>query len=136
MSALGIKWVNKFARFSHVEISLQDVHCVKSVRIGSYSGLHFPAFKLNMERYSVSFCLQSECGKLRTRITPNMELITQLPTCTILWKQKEIRHLYYTKRFKWNQMLTKLDVMVDIFCLLLSRRQHKPELAIAFPCLL
>ena len=27
--------------------------CVKSVRIGSYSGPHFPAFGLNTERYSV-----------------------------------------------------------------------------------
>ena len=26
------------------------IHCVKSVRIRSYSGPHFPAFELNMER--------------------------------------------------------------------------------------
>ena len=36
-------------------------HCVKSVRIRSYSDPDFPAFRLNMERY----------GKMRTRITPN-----------------------------------------------------------------
>ena len=29
------------------------IHCVKSVQIRSYSGQHFPAFGLNMERYSV-----------------------------------------------------------------------------------
>ena len=29
------------------------IHCVKSVRILSYSGPHFPAFGLNTERYSV-----------------------------------------------------------------------------------
>ena len=29
-------------------------HCVKSVRIRSYSGPHFSAFGLNMERYGVS----------------------------------------------------------------------------------
>ena len=28
-------------------------HCIKSVRIWSYSGLYFPAFGLNTERYSV-----------------------------------------------------------------------------------
>ena len=30
------------------------VHYVKSVRIRSYSGPHFPAFRLNTERYSIS----------------------------------------------------------------------------------
>ena len=44
---------------------------VKSVRIWSYSGPHFPALGLNKERYSVSLRIQSECGKIRTRITPN-----------------------------------------------------------------
>ena len=47
------------------------LHCVKSVRIWSYSGLHFPAFALNTERYSVSLRIQSKCWKIPTRITPN-----------------------------------------------------------------
>ena len=38
-------------------------HCVKSVRIPSYSGPHFPAYGLITEKYGVSFCIQSECGK-------------------------------------------------------------------------
>ena len=46
-------------------------HCVKSVRIRSYSGLHFAAFGQNTNRYCVSLCIQSECGKMRIRITPN-----------------------------------------------------------------
>ena len=29
------------------------MHCVKSVRIRSFSGAYFPAFELNTERYSV-----------------------------------------------------------------------------------
>ena len=33
--------------------SFCNLHCVKSVRIRSYSGPHFPAFGLNMERYGV-----------------------------------------------------------------------------------
>ena len=37
----------------------------------SYSGLHFPAFELNTERYGVSLCIQSEWWKIRTRITLN-----------------------------------------------------------------
>ena len=46
-------------------------HCLKSVRIRGYSGPHFPAFGLNTDRYGISFRIQSECGKMRTRITPN-----------------------------------------------------------------
>ena len=44
---------------------------MKSVRIRSYSGPYFPAFGLDMKRHSVSLRIQSECGKIRTRITPN-----------------------------------------------------------------
>ena len=47
------------------------LQCVKSVCIQSYSGPYFPAFGLNMERYGVSLCIQSECKKIQTRITPN-----------------------------------------------------------------
>ena len=41
--------------------------CVKSVQQRSFSGPYFPAFGLNRERYGVSLCIQSECGKIRTR---------------------------------------------------------------------
>ena len=52
---------------------LGTLHYVKSIRIGSYSGPHFPAFTLNTERYGVSHRMQSEHGKMRTRITPNTD---------------------------------------------------------------
>ena len=45
----------------------------KSVHIRSYSGLYFPAFGPNKERYGVSLRIQSECRKIRTRITPNTD---------------------------------------------------------------
>ena len=45
------------------------IHCIEFVRIRSYSGPPFPAFGLNMERYGVR--IQSESGKMRTRITLN-----------------------------------------------------------------
>ena len=48
-------------------------HCPKSVLIRDYSGPHVPAFGLNTERYGVSLCIQSKCGKMRTRITPNTD---------------------------------------------------------------
>ena len=44
---------------------------MKSVCIRSYSCPYFPAFGLNTERYFVCICIQSEFGKMRTRITPN-----------------------------------------------------------------
>ena len=46
-------------------------YCVKSVRIRSYSGPYFPAFVLNTEIYGISLRIQSECGKILSRITPN-----------------------------------------------------------------
>ena len=49
-------------------------HCVKSARIRSYSGLHFPAYGLNTERYGISLRIQSKCGKIRTRITLNTDI--------------------------------------------------------------
>ena len=39
---------------------------MKSARIWSYSGPYFPEFRLNMS-------IQSECGKIRTRTTPNTD---------------------------------------------------------------
>ena len=50
---------------------MDPMHCIKSVRIRSYSGPYFPAFGLNTERHGVFLSIQSECGKIRTRITPN-----------------------------------------------------------------
>ena len=59
--------------YNHDQNNLRLFHCVKSVCIRRYSGPYFPAFELNMERYSVSFRFQPECGKIRTRITPNTD---------------------------------------------------------------
>ena len=42
-------------------------HCVKSVRIRSFSGPDFPTFGL------VSLRIQSKCGKIRTRKAPNTD---------------------------------------------------------------
>ena len=60
-----------YSNFKH------KLHCAKSVRIRSFSGPYFAAFRLNKERYQVSLRIQSECGKIRTRKTPNTELFTQ-----------------------------------------------------------
>ena len=59
--------------WNKTQIDFKLKHCVKSVRIRSFSGPYFPAFELNTERHSVSLCIQSECWKKRTRITPNTD---------------------------------------------------------------
>ena len=51
--------------------SFSFIHCVKSVRIWSYSGPYFPTFGVNTERYSIFLCINFECGKIRTRIISN-----------------------------------------------------------------
>ena len=66
----------------------------KSVRIRSYSGPHFPAFVLNTARYSLSHRIQSECGKLRTRITPNMD-----PFYAVLGRRKGFLLLIHVKDY-------------------------------------
>ena len=61
-------------RFTCFSENISNVyHCVKSVRIRSYSGSHFLAFGLNTERYFVSLHIQSELEKMRTRIIPNKD---------------------------------------------------------------
>ena len=61
-------------QFTYLLVHMVTNHCVKSVRIWSYSGPYFPAFGLNTERCSVSLRIQSECGKMRTGITPNTDI--------------------------------------------------------------
>ena len=66
----------------------EATHCVKSVRIRSFSGLYFPTFGLNAGRYSVSLRIQSECEKIRTRKTLNTDT---LQVVTMFWTDKKIR---------------------------------------------
>ena len=63
------------------------MHCVKSVRIRSFSGPYFLAFGLNTERYSVSFRIQSKYGKIQTRITPNTDTFHVVTSSTISFKK-------------------------------------------------
>ena len=48
-------------------------YCLTNVPIRSYSDPHFPTLGLNTERYRVSLRIQFECGKMRTRKTPNTD---------------------------------------------------------------
>ena len=60
-------------------------HCVKSVRIRTYSGPYFPTFRLNTERYSVCLRIQSGCGKMRTRMTSNTDTFLRSEDLTFVF---------------------------------------------------
>ena len=46
--------------------------CVKKVRVISFSGPHFPTFRLNTEIYFANVHIKGQCGKMQFRETPNM----------------------------------------------------------------
>ena len=53
------------------DLQRRNFYRVKSVRARSYSGPYLSALGLNTKRCGVSLRIQFECGKIRTRITPN-----------------------------------------------------------------
>ena len=60
-------------------------YCVKSVRIRSYSGPHFPTFGLNTKKNTSSLRIQSEYGKKWTRITPNTKAFYAVSFVQFQW---------------------------------------------------
>ena len=48
-----------------------------------FSGPYFPAFGLNTERYAVSLRIQSKCGKIWTRKTPNTSTFHAVTVLTL-----------------------------------------------------
>ena len=89
---------SSYQRFQSSLQKFSIFHCVKSVRIRSCSGPYFSAFGLNTERYRVfvfsqnigiqNMRIQSECGKMQTRITPDRGTFYALFKVTFL-KQKQ-----------------------------------------------
>ena len=76
---------NRESHILYLETPITLIHCVKSDRIRSYSGLHFPAFGLNTERCGLSLHIQSECGKMPTRITPNTDTFHGVISFKLSW---------------------------------------------------
>ena len=60
---------------------------MKSACIRSYSGPHFSSFGLNTERFSVSLRIQSDCEKMRTRITPNTDAFYAVNLARLSWQK-------------------------------------------------
>ena len=100
-----VRWKSKLDSFSfflhllilYYQLSL-ETHCVKSVRLQSYSGPYFPAFALNTERYGVYVCIQSECGKVRTKITPDTDTFHAVTTSS-----GQYYSVYTGFERKWHQ---------------------------------
>ena len=69
-----IKIFHNCKKISAETLRIYDLcHCLKSVRIRSFSGPYFAAFRLNREINSVNLHIRSECEKMRTRKTPNTD---------------------------------------------------------------
>ena len=94
--------------------NLLHCHCVRSVRIQSYSGPHFPAFGLNAERCGVSLCIQSEFRKTRTRITQNTD------TFHVVWVSSLVLLVANRTsiRILWRKNIMTRIVRKHLFCYL------------------
>ena len=68
---------------------LGPLHYVKSARNWSYSGLHFPHSD-RIRRDRLSLRIQFECGKMRTRITPNTDTFHAVRLANIFMVEIEI----------------------------------------------
>ena len=92
---------------SSSELSLQaGWHCVKNVRIRSFSGPYFPAFRLNMGRYSVSLRIKSKCGKIWTRKFPsrNTFYAVWLSLTFSCKRQHSLGVWWLSAKLKWGRM--------------------------------
>ena len=97
-----LRYFNFFNFFS-------GLHCLKSVSIWSYPGSHFPAFWLNTERYSVCLRIQSECGKMRNRITANMDTFYAM-LCIMVWNFSQI----WGTNYFWFQLHKSTTSLLNI----------------------
>ena len=91
------------------------LHYVKNVHIRSFFGSYFPTFGLNTKRYGVSFRIQSECGKIRTRKTPNTNTLHTVLTTSFWLKITDCIFANTYKKFVnvvQNLILTVLKLMV------------------------
>ena len=77
-----------------------ESHCVKSVRIRSYSGPHFPAFGLN-------------AGKMKARITPNTDTFYSVGFNKSIRDWKTTWNLYYS--FFTELLLQCMEWLRNIF---------------------
>ena len=75
------------------------MHCIKSVRIWSYSGPYFPAFGPNTERYGVSYD-ENTLKSLRINV------FTEL------------------KKFKTSNYIVKIKICIMFICVCFCTSNH------------
>ena len=88
-------WTSSLIFLTDFDHTISLIHCVKSVHNRSYSGPHFPALGLNTERYSAFSHISSECGKMRTRITLNMDTFYAVILCRTAF----LKNIHFQKQF-------------------------------------
>ena len=74
-----------------------------------FSGPYFPAFRLNTETYSVSFSIQSKCGKIRKRrnsVFGHFHSVILVLSINVI-VSKLIGSFNVSSRNKWNTIQTK-----------------------------
>ena len=121
-----------FGRTLHsaLYLILRDYQRVKCMRIRSYSGPHFPSFRLNTEKYSVFLRIQSECGKTANTDTFYKVYFSHFiplvffhtpwklqKTNRLLCKLREVKKK--TSGIKWIQKLSTLPYFQIHFLILL-----------------
>ena len=77
-----------------VNVTCLSFQCVKSVQIQICFWSVFSAFGLNTERCEVSFGIQSECGKIRTRKNSIFGYILRSVRIDILFLSVWVEHSY------------------------------------------
>ena len=92
--------------------------CLKIVCIRGYFDPYFPTFGLDVERHGAK---RSECGKIRTRITPNTDSFYLVYSASILHQQCDMDKSRTDSKFQKNRFRTTF------------RQQVKNKLS--FPCI-
>ena len=107
---------------------LLSKHCLKVVRIRSFSGPHFSAFGLNTGRYEVSLRIQYKCRKIGTRITPKS---VTFHAVKVAWLALSISWLKVSEYpFKQNKnMLKKKAVLLYTYFYNISLNVLRPTFA-------
>ena len=108
-------------------------HYVKSVRIRSFSGLYFPLFRLNTERYGVSIRIHSKCGKTWTRKFPNIDAFhavkrswfgTTAIYVNLMWQTK-ISYYFCIWKVLWTEAVTRRCFIKKLFLEISQNSQEK-----------
>ena len=108
-------------------------HCVKSVRIRSFSGLYFPLFRLKTERYGVSLRIRSKCGKTWTRKFPNIDTFHAVKSSwfgttaiyvNLMWQTK-ISYYFCFWEVLWTEAVARRCSIKKLFLEISQNSQEK-----------